>query len=622
MESILIIAPHPKIAETAKVVARKHEDVAVELGLLEHSIDIARKAEAEGVEVLISRGGTAQLLEGEITSTPIVELPVSTYDLLKAIHRAKTYGDHVTVIGFDSIIQGVEQLAPILDVNLTAHHIANELDAKVYMNQALENGRKVDVLLGGAVAENLAKELGIPTVLLETGELTIENSIREAHRIIELRNQERQKAEEIQAILHYINQGVIAVNRKSEITIFNPAATKITGIRQVDILGKRIDRVLPGSRIPKVMEKNATELGQLDKIGAAMTLANRIPIMVKGQTVGAVETFEDVSIIQEYEQKIRFNLLKKGHIAKYTLADIIGKSRALKQSKTLARKYAAVDSTVLITGESGTGKEMFAQSIHNLSGRKNGPFVAVNCATIPENLLESELFGYEEGAFTGARKKGKDGLFTIAHKGTIFLDEITEMPPSLQARLLRVIQEKEVIPLGSEKIIPIDIRVIAATNKDLIAEVKKGNFRRDLYFRLSILNLKILPLVARNGDIPLLADHFTKIYSAKLNKNLKLTPKIVLLLEDYAWPGNIRELENIIERLCVISESRIRAQDLREILTELCVQEENSDRSIQQMTRAHIQATLAACNGNRSLTAKQLGISRSSLWRRLKTLGI
>jgi transcriptional regulator with PAS, ATPase and Fis domain len=273
----------------------------------------------------------------------------------------------------------------------------------------------------------------------------------------------------------------------------------------------------------------------------------------------------------------------------------------------------------LITGESGTGKEMFAQSIHNLSERKNGPFVAVNCATIPENLLESELFGYEEGAFTGARKKGKAGLFTIAHKGTIFLDEITEMPPSLQARLLRIIQEKEVIPLGSEKIIPIDIRIIAATNKDLIAEVKKGNFRSDLYFRLSILNLKIPPLVARTGDISLLADHFTKIYSAKLNKNLKLTPKTFSLLEDYAWPGNIRELENIIERLCVISESRIRDEDLRAILTELYGQEENSDRSIQQMTRAHIQATLAACNGNRSLTAKKLGISRSSLWRRLKT---
>ena len=622
MKSILIIAPHIKIAETAKVVARKYKDVAVEVGLLEQSIDIARKAEAEGVDVLISRGGTAQLLDREINSTPIVELPVSTYDLLKAIHRAKTYGNHVTVIGFDSIVQGVEQLAPILDVNITVHLIANELEGKVYMKRAMENGQKIDVLLGGAVAENLAKELGIPTVLLETGELTIENSIREAHRIIELRNQERQKAEEIHAILHYINQGVIAVNRQSEITIFNPAARKITGIRQVNILGKRIDHVFPGSRIPKIMEKNATELGQLDKIGAAMTLANRIPIIVKGQTVGAVETFEDVSIIQEYEQKIRFNLLKKGHIAKYTLADIIGESRAIKQSKTLARKYAAADSTVLITGESGTGKEMFAQSIHNLSGRKNGPFVAVNCATIPENLLESELFGYEEGAFTGARKKGKAGLFTVAHKGTIFLDEITEISPSLQARLLRIIQEKEVIPLGSEKIIPIDIRIIAATNKDLTAEVKNGNLRRDFYFRLSILNLKIPPLIARNGDIRLLAEHFTKIYNEKLVKNFSINKKAVSLLENYNWPGNIRELENVIERLCVISKTKISEQDVRGIIDELSIQEGNNDFSIRQISQAHILKTLASCNGNRSLTARQLGISRSTLWRRLKTLGV
>ncbi|MBN1849787.1 MAG: sigma 54-interacting transcriptional regulator [Deltaproteobacteria bacterium] len=622
MESILIIAPHSKLAETAKVVARKHSDVAVKLGLLEQSIDIAQKAEAKGVDVLISRGGTAQLLDREIKSTPTVELPVSPYDLLKAIHRAKTYGNHITVIGFDSIIQGVEQLASILDVNITAHHIENELEGKVYIKRALENGQKIDVLLGGAVAENLAKELGIPTVLLETGEPAIEKSIREAHRIIELRNQERQKAKEFQAILHYINQGVIAVNRQSEITIFNPAANKITGIRQPNILGKRIDQIFPDSRIPKVMEKNTTELGQLAKIGATMTLANRIPIVVKGQTVGAVETFEDVTIIQEYEQKIRFNLLKKGHIAKYTLADIIGESRALKQSKMLARKYAAVESTVLIAGESGTGKEMFAQSIHNLSGRKNDPFVAINCATIPESLLESELFGYEEGAFTGARKKGKAGLFTVAHKGTIFLDEITEMPTRLQARLLRVIQEKEVIPLGSEKIIPIDIRVIAATNKDLTEEVKNGNFRRDLYFRLSILNLKIPPLIARNGDFPMLAEHFIKIYNKKLGKNLTLNKKAILLLENYAWPGNIRELENVIERLCVISETKIREQDVRGIIDELIMHEGNSDSSIGKITQAHVLKTLASCNGNRSLTARQLGISRSSLWRRLREPGV
>jgi len=621
MESILVIAPHRKLAEIAKVVARRHKDVAVRLGLLEQSLDIAHKAEAEGVDVLISRGGTAQLLDREIKTTPTVELPVSPYDLLKTIHRAKTYGNHITVIGFDSIIRGVEQLASILDVNITAHHIENELDGKVYIQWAMENGQKIDVLLGGAVAENLAKELGIPTVLLETGEQAVEQSIKEARRIIELRNQERQKTKEFQAVLHYINQGVIAVNRKNEITIFNPAASKITGIRQVDILGKLIEHVFPRSRIPKVMEKNTTELGQLDKIGAAMTLANRIPIVVKGQTVGVVETFEDVSIIQEYEQKIRFNLLKKGHIAKYSLADIIGESRALKQSKMLARKYATVDSTVMIAGESGTGKEMFAQSIHNLSERKRGPFVAINCATIPENLLESELFGYEEGAFTGARKKGKTGLFTVAHKGTIFLDEITELSPRLQARLLRVIQEKEVIPLGSEKIIPIDIRVIAATNRDLTVEVQNGSFRKDLYFRLNILNLKIPPLISRNGDLRLLAEYFTRIYNKKLGKNLTLSKKTIALLENYSWPGNIRELENVIERLCVVSESKIREQDVRGIIGELSIQEEDNDSSIEQMTHAHILKTLASCNGNRSLTAKQLGISRSSLWRRLKMLG-
>lgn len=619
MPPIMIIAPHAKIAAVAQKVARSYHDVQVTLGLLEQSLNIAREAEAMGVEVLISRGGTAQMLEKWNVAIPVVDMPVSPYDLLNAIHRAKQYGRNIKVIGFDRIIQGVERLAPILDVNITVHNIEAKPDAKVLIDRSLKQGEKIDVLLGGAAAENLAKELGIPTVLLETNRITIENSIKEARRIIELRNLERQKAEQVRAILQYINQGVIAVDRRGMVTVFNPAAGRITGLNPPDIIGRSIDQILPDNSISKIMDEQTPELGRVEKMCSGMALTNCVPIVVKGQAVGAVETFEDVTIIQEYEQKIRLNLMKKGHVAKYELTDIIGDSPVIRKTKKLAQCYAAVDSTVLIVGESGTGKEMFAQGIHNLSDRSNGPFVAINCATIPEPLLESELFGYEEGAFTGARKKGKTGLFTRAHKGTIFLDEIAEMPIALQARLLRVIQEKEVNPLGSESVIPVDIRIIAATNKDLHEEVTNKRFRNDLFFRLNILNLKIPPLVDRGKDIRKVAEHFIRIYSRRLNKRLHLSPEALSILEDYTWPGNIRELENIIERLCVISENNVPERDVQAIIDELSGHMPAPSSSLEDMSREHILKVLGACNGNRTLAARKLNISRTSLWRRLKS---
>lgn len=246
--------------------------------------------------------------------------------------------------------------------------------------------------------------------------------------------------------------------------------------------------------------------------------------------------------------------------------------------------------------------------------------MAVNCSAIPETLLESELFGYEEGAFTGARKKGKSGLFTVAHTGTIFLDEIGEISINLQSRLLRVIQEKEVMPLGSEKVIHIDVRIITASNKNLIEEVRKGNFRSDLYYRLNILNLRVPTLKERKGDIRILTEHFITIYSQTLNKKLKLSKNALLILENYGWPGNIRELENVTERICVICNKEITEKLVRELIFDSDLPYKKTDPSIMNVKLKHIIKTLEECQGNRTVAAKMLGISRASLWRALKAV--
>jgi transcriptional regulator with PAS, ATPase and Fis domain len=281
---------------------------------------------------------------------------------------------------------------------------------------------------------------------------------------------------------------------------------------------------------------------------------------------------------------------------------------------------------VLIIGETGTGKELFAQSIHNSSLRANGPFVAINCAALPENLLESELFGYVEGSFTGARKGGKIGLFELAHKGSIFLDEIGDMPLNLQTRLLRVIQEKEVMRIGDDRVIPVDVRIIASTNKDLQMSVEKGEFRRDLYYRLNILTLKVPSLRKRKGDIANLVKHFINEYASEFKKNIRgLTEEAENYLHSLNYPGNVRELEGVIERAVALSKGEyisIKDLDLTNGFIEKPLQEVSEDKimNLEELELKTIKEVLELTGNNISKASKILGIDRTSLWRKKKKL--
>lgn len=618
MKPILIIAPHKKIERLSKDIAKRYDDVEVQLGLLDEAVRIAKKSEKQGVEVIISRGGTARKIEKLLPTMPVIEIPVSPYDMLDAISEAKKIGKNIVVLGFENIIHDVEKAGPILDIDLRTYNIENQQDAERYLRELIDSGKKIDVLLGGTVAEKLASKYNIPTILLNTGIKIIEDSIKAARRLVEVRQKEKEKTEQFKAILHYINEGVISVDNQGIITTFNSAAEKILGISDRDIVGKPIKKFIPDTKLIKVMKKNKAELGQIIQMEKIQILANRVPIVVKDKVVGAVATFQDITKIQEYEQRIRSKLLDKGYVSKYNFFHIKGKSKKILEAKAKAIKYASTDSTVLITGESGTGKEMFAQSIHSESERKRGPFVAVNCAAIPKNLLESELFGYEEGAFTGASKKGKTGLFVQAHGGTIFLDEIGEISTELQARLLRVVQEREVRPIGSNRVIPIDVRIISATNKNLLVEVQKGNFRRDLYYRLNILKLHIPTLAERKEDIKLLSEHFIDRFSHKYVKNIKISNNALKELEKYHWPGNIRELENVIESLVVLAHDMITAAEVREMIKEHEVDEGGNPDTLEEVKRRHIFKILSECKGNQTMAADRLGISRTHLWRILK----
>jgi len=314
--------------------------------------------------------------------------------------------------------------------------------------------------------------------------------------------------------------------------------------------------------------------------------------------------------------------------------EILGKSPAIKKVLSLIAKVAPRDSTVLILGESGTGKELVARAIHARSRRRKGPFVPVNCGAIPEELLESELFGYERGAFTGA-SRSKPGRFELAHGGTLFLDEVSEMSPKLQVKLLRVLQERVVERLGSEEPRPVDLRIIAATNRDLEKEVAEGRFREDLYFRLNVIPLRLPPLRERREDIPLLAEHFLKKFCEREEVPLKrLSPEALECLKNYSWPGNVRELENLMERLVVlVEEDLIQEEDLPEhlrglsrppglITVDIPPQGLDLRRTLLEIEKAFILKALELSGGVRTQAAKLLGLKRTTLVEKMKRLGL
>ena len=361
----------------------------------------------------------------------------------------------------------------------------------------------------------------MPSVLIESGKKAINSAIDNALSTYYVYKKEKQRSTEITNIMDYSFQGIISTDSEGIIKFANKQCYNIMNNIHQPLSGKNIKEVIPSLPIDDVLENNIKILSEIFNYKDKHIMVNCVPINSGSEISGSVITFQNLYHIQAEEGKIRKKLHKSGFVAKYSFSDIITKSSALIDTIDTAKHFSSTDMNILIHGETGTGKELFAQSIHNLSARRNGPFVAINCAALPEDILESELFGYVEGAFTGAARGGKMGFFEIAHKGTIFLDEIGDISPKLQSRLLRVLQEREIIRLGNDVVIPIDVRILSATNKNLMDEVEKGKFRQDLLYRLDVLELNIPPLRERDTDIIYLAENFIRYNHEHNGYNLK-----------------------------------------------------------------------------------------------------
>lgn len=633
---IIFIAPDEKLYKVAKhVVNDLNEDIEVYEGSLSEGLKIARNAVANGTNIIISRGGTGELLKRNL-QVPIVNIGTSSFDIIKSIDKAALHSKQIGIVGFEELVHAYKQVSQIAENTFSARI----LTAKIELGRDIEkkikelHNKGIRVFIGGHAVINATNKLGYNGVLIESGIEAITEAIEHAKNILSVQLKEKANTQILKSIIDFAYDGILSIDKYGLITVFNPVIQKITGKSYESAIGKSVDDIVENTRMINVLNTGEAELGEIQQIGQTTIITNRVPIIVEGEVIGVVATFQEIDKIQKMENQIRKKLLSKGHVAKVTFDDIIGKSKEISLTKDKAKLYAEVDSTVLIIGETGTGKELFAQSIHNASKRRDKPFVAVNCAALPENLLESELFGYVDGAFTGARKGGKAGLFEIAHSGTIFLDEISEMTSNLQARFLRVLQEKEVVRLGDDRVIPVDIRIIAATNRDLYKQVEKGDFREDIYYRLCVLRLELPPLRKRVEDISLLINYFIDEKSKSLGRNVKgISNDTLTKLVLYKWPGNVRQLENAIERCVVLCKDKIINNDvvyeaLNGILgfdsnetynnnTAVYVQNIGVLKHIESET---IKNVLEETQGNKTLAAEKLGISVTTLWRRLKSL--
>ena len=632
MIHMIFYAPYPQIVPLIKQVFQERPDC----NELEYEIvqDFYNNPLQDlNADVVIARGFSALTMKqrGYICA----ELKVGGYDVIAAVLKARRMCpglSHIAVIGAFNMIYGIESIRDAFpDMKLSTYPVNSEPLLADAIRQAISDG--CDALVGNYTGVELAKKGGLPAVMIESGQEAINNAIDEAKSAAEIDLREKMRSAQMANIMNYSFQGILSTDQNGIITFANKYCYSILDSGHALLTGRSILDFFPNLPVEEVTRNGKKLLSELHIYASYHLMVNCVPAPDNSGNTGCVLTFQDTSRIQADELQVRKKLRHSSFQAKYQFSNILHKSRIMDSVISDAMTYSYSDSNILICGETGTGKELFAQSIHNSSPRKNHPFVAINCSALPENLLESELFGYVEGAFTGASKGGKMGFFELAHKGTIFLDEIGDVSPNLQSRLLRVLQEREVVRLGSDTVIPVDVRVISATNKNLKEEVANGRFRQDLLYRLDVLELNLPPLRNRDQDALFLLSQLISYEHERTGCILTgLSEEGASLITQYPWPGNIREMRNFCQRLSILTPNPLATPaDILKVLPDAAAattpnEPKKTDRSTPGDApvyslydeREEILKALYTFHNSRTKTAEFLGIDKSTLWRKMK----
>ena len=612
-------------------------DIYVQYSPIEKFFQIAQECVLSGTKVLIVRGGTGTILKEKV-SVPVVDLKTTYIDYYATLEKAFQLTERVALVGW---YQHVKNFNKILEYSGSRlYYVELEPYSKIrdqdYIKDILLNIRSsgISVVVGGGAVVEQAQKIGMTGLYVGMEKDYILEAADEARHLLKVVNEQLSRQEIITSIFNCISDGIVALDMRGFITNSNKAARKLLSIDDQVCKYNRFSELVGFPELQRVIQDGIRLTNQIihRKGDVNTTLVLTVePILMEEKRVGAVCTIQHADLIKSANKKIRASNIERGLYAKNNFDNIIGNSLAIQNLKKRAARYAETDATVLITGESGTGKELFAQSIHNESSRRNEPFVALNCAAIPENLLESELFGYVKGSFTGARAEGKEGVFERANHGTLFLDEVGEISRNVQTKLLRVIQEREIMRIGDDRIIPIDVRILAASNANLEDAVRRGEFRKDLYYRLCVLPLHIIPLRERGEDSFEIIEYLLR---TRYERSFVFQPEAKKVLTEYQWPGNVREISNFVDRMNAIVEHEVitpqivmgmlelftpspqmRAETLN--LFEAGENYQKSLRSSRDLTVKDVADALERNHHSRKLAAQELGISTTTLWRKM-----
>lgn len=580
-----------------------------------------KKMIAKGVKAILARGGIFHELSDSITEIPIIRLDISANDILASLSEAKRY-KKIHIMLREPVVFEFEKNKSLFNVDISCYKYESQEELKNYIDNLPYDPEMV--ILGGSITVSYAQKRGLNAIYIKLNPSSVLNTYNSIKFMLKKTRRENRELKLLESLISHIDDGVIVIDKGGRIIHFNRRSEVLLKKISSQMLNADIKKVLP--RIWKFVlkyRKTGISSNEILRLEAGIISANISSIYVdEGESLEII-TMKDVSKLQKLETSLRFKLNKKGLTAKYTFDDILTVEDSMLDLIERAKKCALTDNTILIYGQSGTGKELFAQSIHNYSGRHNYPFVAINCAALNESLLESELFGYEGGSFTGAKKEGKTGLFELAHGGTIFLDEINSMSPSMQSKILRVIEQKEVMRIGSDRVIPVNVRIICTSNENLLQKVKEGKFRMDLFFRINTLELQIPPLSERKKDILFLFRHFVASISGKDEISIHLDSDFKKLLLGHNWYGNIRELKNVATKYVLFngdnkSQEILPFANKSDNLENVVDEDMKIDlKEINKVVDDLVIESLLNKGLTKTDTAKALGISRTALFKKM-----
>ena len=637
-----------RLRDLFRDIARDYDDRAdlrvVARGFEEAAAEIASAPPHLRPDVVVAAGSNGTWLKSRI-DLPVVLVQPTGFDVMQSLARARREADLVALVTYGETPAEVRRFATAFGLDVVFASYRTVQDAEACVLDLRDRG--VGAVVGPGHVNDLAARLGLVPFFVYSRS-SVQAAFDNALEVVQATRHETQRRQRLDSVLQHLRDGVVALDAQGRVEAINRRLAAVLEIDPAAAAGRPLAALAPdiAFTLPEADGES------LETVRGVSYVVHRGPLVENGVTTGAVLTFQESRAVERLDRTLRSRQRTQQFTARYRIDDLSGSTPAIVRVRQLAKRYAKSDATVLIRGESGTGKEMVAQGIHRESARRDFPFVAINCGAFPETLLESELFGYEDGAFTGARRGGKTGLIEAAHRGTLFLDEIGEMPLPLQSRLLRVLQEREVVRLGATEPTRVDVRVVAATHRSLAGQIETGAFRADLYYRLNILDLSIAPLRERSADVMTLAVEL-------LLQAARREPRVALRLRTaeaaaqtlapvsdwlvrHDWPGNVRELQNVVERIVVeladSDDGIVTPEVLRAIAPEVCLahaaraadrggeahgaaREEAAptlrERSLTAQAEA-IRAALDACGGDRERVCALLGISKTTLWRRLR----